>query len=418
MKTVDNIVKRTLVNLTNKGIRATPNEYHKEFCKVARNVKFTVKECEQFKELVSRLSISEKEEIKKNNIETIEDMIPILLNRVATKNIDTLASLFQKSLTPSISLEIDESLKKFSVKIGNSPSLMFEEDIQHEMQEFINKRFEADEKIVKQKTADIAKLVTLMGQYLNDAIESSGNGGEEVSNIKDKIEAFDVGNSSIQELSKLQSQLINAASSIENEMSNVSKRMQDGKSQVTDLQNKIKQLEQELGEARKEIKIDHLTGVLTRRAYDKEAERVEAEYNRLGQNYAIVFFDIDYFKDVNDTYGHEGGDIILSTFAKILQKETREIDILGRYGGEEFVAIIHYNLKKELLKYLQRVKSIVTQNKFVYQSHKIKITFSAGVAIRDSHNTYNDAIQQADILLYKAKESGRNKIILEDGTTL
>ena len=418
MGSIDKVVKNTILNLAKKGVEATPNRYHKEFCKVAKENDVRVDECKQFKELVKKLSKNEQEEIKKHNIETIEDMIPILLKRVASKNIHNLAALFSDSLMPSISLEIDETLSKFSIKIGNSPELMFEEDIQQEMEDFINKRFETDRKVVEQKTADIAKLVTLMGQYLNDAISSSDNSGDTVSDIKEKIEAINLGTEGLSELTKLQSQLINAAVNIENEMSAVSERMKTGKDQVDDLEDEVKQLKKELEEAKKESETDHLTGLLTRRAYEKEAQKMEAEYNRLKQNYAIVFFDIDHFKKINDTYGHEGGDIILSTFAKILQKETRDLDIVGRYGGEEFVAIVHYNLKKELLNYLKRVKSIVARNKFIYNEHKIKLTFSAGVAIRGGHSTYNDTIQQADILLYKAKESGRDKILIEDDTTI
>jgi hypothetical protein len=100
---------------------------------------------------------------------------------------------------------------------------------------------------------------------------------------------------------------------------------------------------------------------------------------------------------------------------KILNKSVREHDIVGRYGGEEFVAIIHFNLNRELLQFLKRIKTIVTENSFLYKDKKIKVTFSAGVAIRSSYPTYENTLQKADMLLYQAKENGRNKIILENG---
>ncbi|MEA1914918.1 MAG: diguanylate cyclase [Campylobacterota bacterium] len=419
MSSIDNVVKATLINLAKKKKNATPNEYHKEFCNVSQSMNLSFSDCTLFKELVSKLNKEEQTEIENNNIETSSDLIPVLLNRIATKNLDKLASLINDSMTPSISLEIDDKLAKFSVKIGNSPSMMFEEDIQNEIQSFITKRFEADKTIVKQKTSDIAKLVTLMGQYLNDAITSSGRGETHVSDIKDKIEAIEIHPATDHEdLSLLQSQLINAAISIENEMANVGKKMQDGKSQVDVMQDEIHQLKADLQDARRESELDHLTGLLTRRAFEKEMDRIESEYTRLGHDYAVVFYDLDYFKNINDTYGHDGGDVILSTFAKILKQQTRDLDIVCRYGGEEFVAVIHYTLKRDLLKYLKRVKNIMQKNKFVYNNQKIKMTYSAGVATRDQHNNYADAIQSADMLLYKAKESGRDKIILSDGTEL
>ncbi len=416
---INSIVKDTLINLKQKGIPATPNEYHKEFCNVSKTYNLSIKECKQFKQLVSKLSKNEQIEIESKGIETFEDMIPILLNRVSKDNVNTLAKLFQEAVTPSISIDVDENLQKFSIKIGNSPALLFEEDIQKEMQEFITKRFEADKKVVKQKTSDIAKLLTLMGQYFNDAIHSSGKGSKEVSNIKSQIQSIDMQKSNgFEELTELQSKLIDAALTIENEMSHVGEKLSSGKSEVEALEQKIKKLEEELDKTREQSTKDHLTGVLTRGAYEEEVKKIEANFERNNTQYAIIFFDLDHFKKINDTHGHQAGDIILSTFAKVLNKNTREFDIVGRYGGEEFVAVVHFNLKRELLKYLKRIKAIINDNDFLYKKEKIHVSFSAGVAIRNNHPSYESAIQKADMLLYQAKESGRNKIIIEDGTTI
>lgn len=419
-KEINSIVKDTLINLKKKGLPATPNEYHKEFCTVSKTYNLSVKECEQFKELVSKLSRNEQIEIESKNITTFEDMIPILLNRISKDNVNSLAKLFQQSVTPSISIDLDEDLQKFSVKIGNSPALLFEEDIQKEMQNFITKRFEADKNVVKKKTSEIAKLLTLMSQYFNDAIQSSGAGSQEVTNIKNQLESIDMQTSSgLKELSELQSQLIDAALSIENEMNSVEKKLTSGKSEVETLEQKVKKLEDELNKTRAASLKDHLTGVLTRGAYEDAAKRIENEYSRNKSiQYAIIFFDLDHFKAVNDNYGHAAGDVVLSTFAKVLDKNTRDLDVVGRYGGEEFIALVHFNLKRELLKYLKRIKAIVNENDFLYNNEKIKVTFSAGVAIRNNHSSYDSAIQKADLLLYEAKENGRNKIILEDGTTI
>ncbi|WP_417333465.1 diguanylate cyclase [Halarcobacter sp.] len=418
-KNINSIVKDTLINLKKKGIDATPNEYHKEFCKVSKTYNLSVTECEQFKELVSKLSKNEQIEIEAKGIQTFEDMIPILLNRVSKDNVNTLAKLFQEAVTPSISIDVDENLKNFSIKIGNSPALLFEEDIQKEMQEFITKRFEADKKVVKQKTSDIAKLLTLMGQYFNDAIHSSGKGSQEVSNIKTQIESIDMQKSTgFEELTELQTKLIDAALTIESEMSNVGEKLNSGRSEVEALEQKIKKLEQELDKTKEKSTKDHLTGVLTRGAYEEAIKKIESEFDRNNTQYAIIFFDLDHFKKINDNYGHQAGDIILSTFAKVLNKNTREFDVVGRYGGEEFVAIVHFNLKRELLKYLKRIKTIINDNDFIYKKDKIHVTFSAGVAIRNNHLSYENAIQKADVLLYEAKEGGRNKIIIEDGTVI
>jgi len=418
MKDISSIVKDTLIGLRTKGKPATPNNYHKEFCIVSKKYKFSAKECSEFKKLVERLSEAERNEIKNRNIETIEDLIPLLLNRISRKNMSNLTSIMSTALTPSISLELNDSLSKFSLKIGNEPALIFEDDIQKEMQDFINQRYEADKKVVKQKTEDIAKLVTLMGKYLNDAISSSDNSSSSVSSIKGKLESIKMNPNDLSELSALQSRLIDAASSIEDEMIKVGKNFNTGKSQINALEQEISDLKHELDDAKKESKYDHLTKLLTRKAYEVEVKNFESNYERNSVFYALVFLDIDHFKKINDTYGHDAGDVVLSTFAKILHKQTRKIDIIGRYGGEEFICIVHYNSKDDLIHYLKRIKRIVHENDFIYKEEAINIRFSAGVVLRQDHETYEAAIQKADVLLYEAKTQGRDKIILEDGTVL
>lgn len=410
------IVKDTLTNLKKAQVPASPNNYHKEFCKVAKSYDLKFEECFQFKTLVEQLNADEQKEIKNNNVETIEDLIPILLKRIATKNAKTLSSLLTGAMTPSIQVTIDDKLAKFSLTIGNSPELIFEEDIQKEMQKFITKRFEADKKVVKQKTEDIAKLVTLMGQYLNDAIHSSAEGSNSVSSIKDELALIQI--DSDDGLSEIQTRLITAAISIENEMTEVGKKLFTGKSQVAELEDKVKSLEEELDDTKKKSDKDHLTGLYTRGAFEKEAKILENNYLKKGNQYAVVFFDLDHFKKVNDTYGHEGGDMVLSTFAKVIQSQTREMDRIGRYGGEEFLAIINYKNTKELISYLKRIKSISSNNDFLYNNEKIHVTFSAGVTLRSDHKTYESALQKADVLLYEAKNGGRDKIVLEDGSAI
>lgn len=418
MEDISNITKQTLFNLSKRGVDATPIEYEKEFCKIAQEIEFSIEECEYFKYAISKLSENELKE-KNNKIETTKDLIDILLQRVEKKNLDKMSELFQESLRPSISLKIDNELKKFSIKIGDAPSLMFEEDIQKEMEKFIENRFEVDKKIVAKKTADIARLITLMSKYLGDAIHSNTKGSNSVSDIRDQINSLEMSATTKEELNKLQTKLVKAALSIENEMNEVNKNLQSGKNEVTKLESRIKELEDELKKTKQLNTKDHLTGVLNRRAYEEKINNLDEMYKRLGQDFAVVFFDLDHFKNINDSYGHEGGDIVLKTFASLLQKLTRDIDIVGRYGGEEFVVALHYNNISELEKYVTRIKSVVTNNKFVLKNDiRVKITFSAGIELRSNKKDLNETVSSADSLLYKAKNTGRDKVIFWDGKEL
>ncbi|MAD43283.1 MAG: GGDEF domain-containing protein [Arcobacter sp.] len=372
----------------------------------------------EFEEVFSRLTVFEKNEITKNKIETAIGIIPLLLKRVSKDNVEELAAILKQSVLPSICLKTDDEIEQVFQSIDEDKNLLFDKEIQEKIKRFIEQRFERDKKVVIQRTSDISKFVALMGQYLNDAISSSGSGSKNVLNIKEKIQSIDLSSDNLLQLTNLQTELINAASSIELEMSTVSNTLQTGKTKVQELEEKINSLEKELTKTKNESMKDDLTGLLTRRAYNDEIKKIESSYKRHNTQYAVVFFDLDFFKKVNDTYGHECGDVILSTFAKILGKNTRDHDIVGRYGGEEFVAIVHFNLNRELLQYLKRIKTIVNANNFRYKEHEIKVTFSAGVAVRSDHESYDAALQKADMLLFEAKENGRNQIKLEDGKTI
>jgi diguanylate cyclase len=413
MTNTKDVGQQVLINLDKKSIEPTPKEYTKEFCKLATSVNLTTAECLQFKEFITKLNNSEQQEISKLNIETADDLIPILLKRVSTRNVSNLANLLKDSLLPSISIELDEKLARFCIKIGDSPSLIFEDDIQQEMESFIAKRFEADRKIVHQKTSDIAKLITLMSKHLNDAITSSNNGAKNVSHIKNSIEQIDLTKAEHSKLIDLQNELVNAAKTIESEMSQATQNLSHGKTQVDNLKEKIKNLEIELAITKQKSKIDNLTKLLNRGSFDEECERFEKQYAREKKNYAIVFFDLDHFKEINDTYGHDAGDAILKTFGVILKKETRDIDIVARYGGEEFVALVNFKTKPDLTAYVTRIQKIVRGSKFKYKEEKIKATFSAGVSIRSNHQSFADTINSADKLLYNAKHGGRDTVVSE-----
>lgn len=357
----------------------------------------------------------EKLEVEKNQINSAEGLINILLKRAPKKNVRALVNILKQSLLPSISQDENKELEELFFLIEKEENLIFERDIQEKIEQFIAQRFEKDKKVIIEKTSDISKLVFVMEEFLNEAISSSGNGSKNVLNIKEKLKSININSTNIETLSKIQIELINAASSIEKEMNSVSDKLQSGKTKVQELEDKINSLEIELKQTKNESMRDYLTGLLSRKVFFEELKKIDSSFERMGVQYAVIFFDIDNFKSINDTFGHEGGDVVLSTFGKILNKSIRDLDIVGRYGGEEFIALIHFKETKELLLFLKRIKSIVTENSFVYKDKQVKVTFSAGVTIRSSYKNYDEAISRADKLLYEAKKTGRNKIILENG---
>ena len=98
-------------------------------------------------------------------------------------------------------------------------------------------------------------------------------------------------------------------------------------------------------------------------------KKIEREYKAFESSYFLVFIDLDHLKKINDTYGHGCGDAVLSTFGSILKKLTRDEDIVSRYGGEEFICLVHYKNDLEIKYYLKRMKNIIEDNKFLYNKY-------------------------------------------------
>ena len=157
---------------------------------------------------------------------------------------------------------------------------------------------------------------------------------------------------------------------------------------------------------------DSLTGL-----YNRHYLRIFLEKNRIDA-YQILMLDIDYFKKINDTYGHKAGDIVLAKFADVLRTHTRQEDIIFRYGGEEFLLFVKIQDDKTLAKKVaQRIKESVEKKTFLYETQSIKTTVSIGInEYPQRFKTITQAIKYTDEMLYTAKKEGRNCIITQKDT--
>lgn len=127
-------------------------------------------------------------------------------------------------------------------------------------------------------------------------------------------------------------------------------------------------------------------------------------------NISLLYLDLDYFKLINDTYGHAFGDQVLKEFATLLTSFCRETDVLSRFGGEEFVLLLPYTPKEEAIKIAQTIQNSVNEYNFLFSHKKIDITVSIGVATYEETCINIDGlIHKADKALYKAKTRGRNR---------
>ena len=174
----------------------------------------------------------------------------------------------------------------------------------------------------------------------------------------------------------------------------------------------IQSLNQQLEEM---SRVDGLTELYNRRYWEEQFTMEFKRHKRTEGPSAIIMLDIDHFKKVNDTYGHPAGDDVIRALADVIRKTTRETDLAGRYGGEEFAIILPDTPVDNVEFVAERIRRFAEKTVVVYDEIDIKFTVSIGIAGFDEK--YKDATQwleAADKALYKAKESGRNKVILAE----
>jgi diguanylate cyclase (GGDEF)-like protein len=180
------------------------------------------------------------------------------------------------------------------------------------------------------------------------------------------------------------------------ELTEISDRISDKIEQFDTLKKEKKEIEN-IAER------DPLTGLYNRRYIEK----IETFIQKHKPSFGLILLDIDFFKKVNDTYGHNVGDTILIEFSNILKTNTRKDDIVIRYGGEEFL-IIFQNISKETL--LLKAENLRKSIEKAHFTHVNKMTASLGVALNKKENNIHTTIKYADIALYRAKDSGRNNV--------
>ena len=154
---------------------------------------------------------------------------------------------------------------------------------------------------------------------------------------------------------------------------------------------------------------DPLTHLFNRRHFENEFEREFKRTKRYKNDLSLAVIDIDFFKKINDTYGHSCGDYVLKEVAYLMNQNFRQTDTLFRYGGEEFVVILTETPDTTAKVPLERLRKRIENHIFKFNNQEIKITISVGVTSKTDFDNCLEMFDDADKALYKAKEEGRNK---------
>ena len=182
---------------------------------------------------------------------------------------------------------------------------------------------------------------------------------------------------------------------------------------VTEFASSKRALERANEQLAKLSMTDRLTGLLNRGTWENLVDAEYERFRRYGQTTSLVMFDIDHFKPVNDTYGHLAGDEVIRHTAEVTRNNIRQSDSAGRYGGEEFGIILPETDAESARVICERIREAIENSTVSTTAGDIRYTVSMGIAqLTETPENYMQWMQKADEALYKAKESGRNKVVI------
>ncbi len=239
---------------------------------------------------------------------------------------------------------------------------------------------------------------------------------EATSDYHDKIEGYAGKISAANDISELESVLGEVMHETRNIQINALRSRDELRStqqKVQESEARIRELELELQNTSNLVRYDQLTGTLNRRGLEEMFEKETARSKRHDTLLCVGLLDIDNFKKLNDTMGHDTGDEALVHLATVCRDTLRPQDTVARYGGEEFIVLLPETPLDDAVSALTRLQRELTKKFFMHDNEKVLITFSAGVTQMTADDTQASVIKRADEAMYKAKQTGKNRVIAD-----
>ncbi len=185
--------------------------------------------------------------------------------------------------------------------------------------------------------------------------------------------------------------------------------------QIQDLGRSVRHLERQQTLLRKQLEQDALTGVSSRTSLLHELQDALGRAAKTGQPLCLIMADLDHFKAVNDSHGHLVGDKVLKEVAARIRAALREFDVVGRFGGEEFVILLENTSHHTAQQIAQRMRQRIASQPIRVAGQSLDLTISQGLAVRRDGDDAHELLQRADVAMYKAKQQGRNCVAEEEG---
>jgi diguanylate cyclase len=255
--------------------------------------------------------------------------------------------------------------------------------------------------------ATLKSLMTTFIDRLGDLTESTGEYHTKIEGYSQKIGQAD----NLTQLSHILKDVMHDTRVIQASALRSHEELILSKKQADEAEERIKELEHELEQVSELVREDQLTGALNRRGLDESIDRELKRADRSKTALSVALLDIDNFKHLNDSLGHQAGDRALVHLTQVIKETLRPADTVGRYGGEEFLIVLPDSDLAAAIEAMQRLQRDLTKKFFLHNNERVLVTFSAGVALRGENEDAEDLIGRADKAMYKAKQAGKNRVV-------
>lgn len=289
--------------------------------------------------------------------------------------------------------------------VGNNLNYRSIFDAERTLEEVVSRQKALQENLREAKSR-LKDLISTFVDRVGELSDSTGAQHERIQVYADKIAAAD----DLGQLNEVMEALTADMGRMRDQMRATHGELVEARQHVEQAEGRIRELEVELQETANLVREDQLTSALNRRGMEDAMERELSRSDRMEAPLSLALLDIDHFKKINDTYGHQAGDEALIHLSKVTKQLLRPTDSLGRWGGEEFLIMLPNTDLAEAERVMQRLQRELTKAFFMHNNERILITFSAGVTQRQGDEERDLWISRADKAMYRAKSMGRNRV--------
>lgn len=365
---------------------------------------------------LEKIKVSLKDKIDLESLEMTKDILFNLGTSVKNAKetvykdmLDMLFSLMDISADGEPANQYKKDLQSIKQNIEFKPNKIESIDIRKKLKGLINSKETIEDEYIGSLNNKLNKALRALVYSINTFSTSRTKYSDA---FKGHIEEIDnvAANMDVDTASK---RLIAISIKIKNSVLDMQKELDQYDHKVRDASNTIHELQDKVKEARENLIVDPLTNVYNRRGLMHFIELERGRAIRYKTPFSIAMSDVDHFSNINNNYGHLVGDRVLQTFCKTVKSAIRDVDILTRYGGDEFILILPNTEIDSALEVAEKLRIAVSNLKFQYKGETFQVTSSFGIAQFRESDTIKSLIKRADDTLYKAK-SIRNKTIREE----